>query len=526
MNKTLAFIPNALGDLTSGALVCVIGAGESGRAMARWVKAQGFNVSIHDTREETNIPQSLKDQLHELRDLGISVQFGDQLDAIDLSNLGILAMSPGISPLSPNIARLLERAGQYGVAVWGELDFFSKALLALKEIKAYTPHVIAITGTNGKTTTTALAGVICKKAGKTVAIAGNISPSLLDKLTECLENQMLPEIWVLELSSYQLFYSQDFDPDVATVLNVTEDHLDWHGQMEHYVLAKKKIFGPNTIAVLNRDDPLVMSMIADEDTRRLITFGADTPLTVDSFGIVGDMNGGIDWLAWVMPNEELGLKKRRRSKVNQEGEEPLLIKRLIPAEALLIKGRHNATNTLAAIALGQALDLSMASLLHGLREYRGEPHRVQTVAIINDVEYIDDSKGTNVGATIAALKGLGNGRVDKKIILIAGGDGKGQNFEPLKDAVMTCVKHLFLLGKDAERIKIVLEGAVLQIEHVQTLEQAVQKSAIIAKAGDIVLLSPACASLDMFKDYVHRAEVFTQAVEELAHQTPVTGVMP
>jgi UDP-N-acetylmuramoylalanine--D-glutamate ligase len=521
MIHPIPHLPHALGTLTSDQEVYVLGAGESGRAMARWIKAQGVQVVIFDTREETSISEALKNQIQEL---DIPVHFGNSFHQMDFDKLGLIAMSPGISPFTPVIKELLDRAQQNQVKVWGELELFSQALHALKTEQTYTPKIIAITGTNGKTTTTALCGLICEKAGKTVAIAGNISPSLLDKLTECLLENHLPEVWVLELSSYQLFYSQSFNPDAATVLNISEDHLDWHGEIAHYIASKKKIFGPQTIAILNRDDAQVMSMIDEDDHRRVITFGMETPLTTDSFGIVGDMHGGLDWLAWVMPPEDNGQKKRRRTKVNPD-DEALFIKRLIPAEALLIKGRHNATNTLAALALAQSIDLSMAALLHGLRDYRGEPHRVQSVAVIRDVEYIDDSKGTNVGATLAALKGLGTASMDKKIILIAGGDGKGQDFEPLREPVNTFVKHVFLLGKDAQLIEEVVRQANVGFTRVESIQESVEAAAKIARAGDIVLLSPACASLDMFKDYVHRAEVFVAAVEELTHQSQAIGVL-
>jgi len=278
----------------------------------------------------------------------------------------------------------------------------------------------------------------------------------------------------------------------------------------------------NTVPVLNRDDAKVMSMVdlQKKDLQRVITFGIDTPLEQDSFGIVGDKSGGIDWLAWVMPPEDLGQRRRRRVKeVSDEYEQPIQIKRLIPTEALLIKGRHNATNTLAALGLGQAIQLSMASLLHGLRDYRGEPHRVQGIAVVDDVEYIDDSKGTNVGATLAALEGLGVTAGNQKIILIAGGDGKGQNFAPLTSAIHQYVKHVFLLGKDAQKIADVIDHQKVTVSRVSSIEEAVAQAASFAKAGDKVLLSPACASLDMFKDYVHRAEVFANAVNELGHQT-------
>jgi UDP-N-acetylmuramoylalanine--D-glutamate ligase len=526
-NQITSLIPGALSLENSEIFpILVMGIGESGQAMAKWAHAQGAQVAMHDTREQSAVSSIVQAQLKELQDLGIKITYGKQAD-FSLQGIGMIAMSPGISPLDSWMVSLFNHAKENGIVIWGELDFFTHAINALKKRQSYQPKVVAITGTNGKTTTTALCGVIFRKTGKSVAVAGNISPSLLDKLTQCLVDQQLPDIWVLELSSYQLFYSQNFNPDAATVLNITEDHLDWHGDLNHYTAAKKKIFGPSTIPILNRDDLKVMSMIDPEakDHVRTISFGIDTPQEPDQFGIVGDMNGGIDWLAWIMPDEETGQRKRRRAKeIAHEYEQPVQIKRLIPTEALRIKGRHNATNTLAALGLGQAIDLSMASLLHGLRDYRGEPHRVQSIAVIDDVEYIDDSKGTNVGATLAALTGLGASLGEKKIILIAGGDGKGQNFSPLSDAIHRFVKQVYLLGKDAQQIEAVLNANLVSIAQVATIEEAVNQASKIGRAGDKVLLSPACASLDMFKDYVHRAEVFGSAVENLSYQTHAIGV--
>ncbi len=516
-------IPGALQLDGQGALsILIMGIGESGQAMAKWALSQGAKVSMHDTRLQNTLSQGAQEKVQILQNLGIQISFGKEDNSPNLESINVIAMSPGISPIEPWIAQLFQKAKERNIAIWGELDLFTNALKALKQDRQYIPKIVAITGTNGKTTTTALSGIVFEKTGHTVAVAGNISPALLDKLSQCLIEDNLPEIWVLELSSYQLYYSKDFNPDAATVLNITEDHLDWHGDMEHYWAAKKKIFGLNTVPVLNRDDPKVMSMVdlQKKDLPRVITFGIDTPLEQDSFGIVGDKSGGIDWLAWVMPPEDLGQRRRRRIKaVSDEYEQPIQIKRLIPTEALLIKGRHNATNTLAALGLGQAIQLSMASLLHGLRDYRGEPHRVQGIAVVDDVEYIDDSKGTNVGATLAALEGLGVTAGNQKIILIAGGDGKGQNFAPLTSAIHQYVKHVFLLGKDAQKIDEVIDHQKVTVTRVSSIEEAVAQAASFAKAGDKVLLSPACASLDMFKDYVHRAEVFANAVNELGHQT-------
>jgi UDP-N-acetylmuramoylalanine--D-glutamate ligase len=280
--------------------------------------------------------------------------------------------------------------------------------------------------------------------------------------------------------------------------------------------------------VLNRDDDIVMKMQSDMDVHRMITFGVDAPSEEDAFGVFHDTAaGGIDWLVWTEPDlEALELKaKRRRKKVDLD-DEPLRLKRLMPADALRIKGRHNASNALAALALCTAIDIPMGPLLHGLREYKGEPHRMQTVAIVEGVEYIDDSKGTNVGATLAALNGLGQSgsssasnsgsNIRAKIILIAGGEGKGQDFSPLSQALARHAKAIILIGRDAPSIRDAVKSSGITIRDADTLGRAVESAAEIAESGDLVLLSPACASFDMFKDYAHRAQVFIDAVSELA----------
>jgi UDP-N-acetylmuramoylalanine--D-glutamate ligase len=302
--------------------------------------------------------------------------------------------------------------------------------------------------------------------------------------------------------------------------------LDWHGDFEQYAAAKARIFSANTIAVLNRDDDLVMNMQSDMDVVRTITFGVEAPIEEDAFGVFHDTAaGGIDWLVWAEPDAEaLELKAKRRRKKADVDDEPLRLKRLMPADALRIKGRHNASNALAALALCTAIDIPMGPLLHGLREYKGEPHRMQSVAIIEGVEYIDDSKGTNVGATLAALNGLGqsgsgssSGSSSRsKIILIAGGEGKGQDFSPLSQALARHAKAVILIGRDAPAIRSAIESSGITIRDADTLERAVELAAEITESGDLVLLSPACASFDMFKDYAHRAQVFIDAVNELA----------
>jgi UDP-N-acetylmuramoylalanine--D-glutamate ligase len=495
--------------------VLVLGLGESGAAMVRWCVAQGAKVSVADTRSIEQLSEGAKKYHQVVKDLGVKEIHLGGLSVELLNNTDVIAISPGLSPLQEPVQSFLALAAEKEIPVWSEIEFFAQAIQALKDEQNYAVKVIAITGTNGKTTTTALTGLLCERAGKSVAVAGNISPAALDKL---LDIEELPEVWVLELSSFQLQHTYSLNADAATVLNVTQDHLDWHGDFEQYAAAKARIFSANTIAVLNRDDDIVMNMQSDIDMVRTITFGVEAPTEEDAFGVFHDTAaGGIDWLVWAEPDAEaLELKAKRRRKKADLDDEPLRLKRLMPADALRIKGRHNASNALAALALCTGIDIPMGPLLHGLREYKGEPHRMQSVAIVEGVEYIDDSKGTNVGATLAALNGLGQSESRKKIILIAGGEGKGQDFSPLSQALARHAKAIILIGRDAPAIRSAIGSSGVTIRDADTLERAVESAAEMAESGDLVLLSPACASFDMFKDYAHRAQVFIDAVNELA----------
>jgi UDP-N-acetylmuramoylalanine--D-glutamate ligase len=388
---------------------------------------------------------------------------------------------------------------------------FAQALAQLKQERGYAPKVIAITGTNGKTTVTSLTGLLCRRAGLSTQVAGNISPAALDVLREALDNDALPQAWVLELSSFQLHSTFSLAPDAATVLNVTQDHLDWHGDMAAYAADKARIFGPGTIRVLNRDDATVMRMAAPGANN--VTFGTGEPKEPNSFGLVNER--GVLWLASAVPSEEIE-KKRRKGELPEPVE--CTISRLMPADALRIRGLHNASNALAALALCRAVGLPLAPLLHGLREYQGEPHRVELVASIEGVDYYDDSKGTNVGATVAALEGLGKafGGEDQQIVLIAGGDGKGQDFSPLAGPTSRYVRAVLLIGRDAPSVRAAIEPTGVPVFDLAGLPEAVRRASGLAKAGDAVLLSPACASLDMFANYAHRAQVFVDAVREIA----------
>ena len=380
--------------------------------------------------------------------------------------------------------------------------------------KGYTPAVLAITGTNGKTTVTALTGQLVERAGKTVAVAGNIGPTLLDTLASHIDAETLPDVWVLELSSFQLDGVQGFEPTAATVLNLTQDHLDWHGDMPAYASAKARIFGAQGLMVLNRDDPGVMAMLPAPvrvklqrpQIRTHVTFGSAMPLRPGDYGI--ERVNGMTWLVRALEADET--QKRKRGAVV---EEEIFLQRLMPADALRIRGRHNAMNALAALALASAADCPLGPMLYGLREYRGEPHRVEPIALVDDVEYFDDSKGTNVGATAAALSGLGE---DRRVVVILGGEGKGQDFEPLAEPVRQYARAVVLIGRDAPLIEQALASTGVSLMHAGSMEEAVNLAAARANPGDAVLLSPACASFDMFKDYEHRAAVFRGAVQTLA----------
>ena len=505
----------------------ILGLGESGVAMAKWCLRNGAEVRLADTREQSSFTVRQNAWLEELRIAGLKdVCFGP-LDEVLLKNIDVIGISPGLSPVQDPTYAFLVRAEQAEIDVWSEIEFFARAISALSRMSqaqelSYVAAVLAVTGTNGKTTTTALTGQLCERAGKKVAVAGNISPAALEKLMSCLDiaDQIvdMPDVWVLELSSFQLVYTHTLNATAATVLNITQDHLDWHGDLQAYAQAKSRIFGVDTVCILNRDDSLVMGLLSEEQKaeRAIVTFGSNRPDEQGAFGIEHDLRaGGIDWLVWAEVDEDVEPKpKRRRKSAVVEEEEPLRLKRLIPADALRIRGRHNALNALAALALARAANLPMNALLHGLRDYHGEPHRVQSIAIVKDVEYVDDSKGTNVGATVAALNGLGSNESGKRIWLIAGGDGKGQDFSPLREPALRFVKGAFLIGKDGAAIGEAL-GSEIQSTNCGDLISAVQAAASKAVSGDLVLLSPACASLDQFRDYVERAQVFAAEVEEL-----------
>ena len=494
----------------------VLGLGTSGLAMARWCVRAGMQVTVADTRATPPQLEALRRELPDTRFVCAA------LDAALLQQSGaqLVLKSPGIPPAE--LLALYAAARDAAIAVSGELGLFAGALRQLAATQQYQPRILGVTGTNGKTTVTALAGQLVARAGRTVAVAGNIGPTLLDTLATHIAAGTLPAVWVLELSSFQLADAQNdhlagselpiaaFEPTASCVLNLTQDHLDWHGTMAAYAHAKAGIFGSHGLMLQNRDDATVMAMRAapakGRPKRLRQTFGAGMPTGPGDWGI--EQVNGMAWLVRAMdPDPSLKLRRGQPA-------DPLHFQRLMPAEALRIRGRHNAVNALAALALVVAAGCPLAPLLFGLREYRGEPHRVESIGVLDGVEYFDDSKGTNVGATAAALQGLGT---ERSLVVILGGDGKGQDFTPLAAPVAQYVLAAVLIGRDAPRIRAALQETGVVLLDAPSMQGAVQLARDHARSGDAVLLSPACASLDMFEHYRHRAEVFRASVRGLAH---------
>jgi UDP-N-acetylmuramoylalanine--D-glutamate ligase len=433
----------------AGKRLLVLGLGDTGLSVARWAERHGVAVRVADTRQAPPRAAAFPG------DLRVGAFTPALLEGVDL-----LCISPGLALADPLIDEALARS----IPVLGDVELFAWH---------NTAPVIAITGTNGKTTVAALTGHLLKAAGVDCAVAGNISPPVLQAQ---MQRTAPPATWVLELSSYQLETTWSLDPRAAAMLNLTEDHLDRYASVREYGAAKARIFAGDGVQVLNRADPASMAMA--RSGRSVVTFGTDAPPSARDFGVAQG------WLV--------------------EG-----AARILEVQALGIHGAHNVANALAACALARASGVARERLQAGLRSFRGLPHRLELVARRRGVDWYDDSKGTNVGATMAALCGLG-----RKAVLILGGEGKGQDFSPLRPAVAQFARRTLLIGRDAALIESALAG--LPLQHCRTLEAAVDVAAQVAQAGDAVLLSPACASFDMFRDYKHRGEVFAAAVRALA----------
>ncbi|TXT25268.1 MAG: UDP-N-acetylmuramoylalanine--D-glutamate ligase [Rhodocyclaceae bacterium] len=445
-----------------GKRVLVVGLGESGLAMAKWLHRQGALVRVADSRDN---PPNI-DALQRVAP-GAELIAGPFTEA-PFASADLVALSPGVAKATPVIATVDRK-------IVSEIELFAAG------VREQVPgsKIIAITGSNGKTTTTALTAHLLNGAGVPAIACGNISPSALDALMDAQDAGSLPQVWVVELSSFQLETTHHLNAAAATVLNVSEDHLDrYDGSLANYAAAKSRVFQGKGVMVLNRDDD--WSMANGRCGRTMVTFGLNAaPRGVD----YGFADGAI-----------------------HRGKE-----KLVALADLKLSGLHNAANIMAALALCEAIGVAPAGLIEPLKSFAGLPHRVETVAEIDGVLYVDDSKGTNVGATLAAIEGMG-----RKVAIVLGGDGKGQDFSPLKPALKKHGRAAALIGRDAAAIGMALEGSGVPTRILGDMEAAVRWLAGHAQAGDCVLLSPACASLDMYKNYAHRAQAFIDAVKGLS----------
>lgn len=439
--------------------ILVLGLGDTGLSALRWLNRQGARLSVADTRDNPPGMDVLKAELPQ-----VTLHTG-AFNAAMFADKDLVVSSPGVALSEPEIQAAIAR----GVPVVGDVELFA-------QYRPNTAKVIAITGSNGKTTVTTLVGEMCKAVGLKTIVAGNIGLPVLDALA-----MDTPDVYVLELSSFQLETTSNLEIDAAVMLNLSEDHMDRYAGMQEYAIAKARIFYHAKLQVLNRDD--AWSMLMSRPKLEQVTFGLSEAEDERSYGL-RDVEGET-WLCCGQHD-------------------------LMNIRDLKIAGLHNAANALAAIALCRGIGLEFAPIMQTLYNFKGLPHRVEWVASIDDVDYYDDSKGTNVGATCAALAGL-----PQRVVLIAGGDGKGQDFSPLQQPVAENARAVVLIGRDAPVIEQALMTTDIPMYRAVDLPEAVNIAKKLAQKGDAVLLSPACASFDMFKNYVHRAEVFVAAVKRL-----------
>lgn len=434
----------------------IVGLGSTGLSCARLLAREDVSLAVTDTRER---PPGLAAMKEELPDVAL---FLGGYDRAVFEAAEQIVLSPGVSLREP----LIEDACARGVPVYGDIELFARRAIA---------PVIAITGSNGKSTVTTLVGDMLRDAGRVVRVGGNLGIPALELLGD-----EEPDFYVLELSSFQLETTWSLDATAAVILNITPDHMDRYKNLAEYVEAKRRVYKGNGVMVINKDDALVMACI--EPDRRVARFGVSTPPEHDEFGLI-----------------------------EQDGETYLARGQsaLIKLADLRIKGLHNAANALAALALVEAVHIPTESMLTTLRRFEGLPHRTQWVAERNAITWYNDSKGTNVGATLAALKGMPG-----KVVLIAGGMGKGQDFSPLREAAKEKARAVVLIGEDAKQIEAAL-GEQVAVIHAASMEQAVIAARDAAQSGDAVLLSPACASFDMFKNYEDRGHEFMEAVKRV-----------
>jgi UDP-N-acetylmuramoylalanine--D-glutamate ligase len=450
-----------------GRHIVVLGLGITGLSAARWATRRGARVTVADTRADPPRASQLRAELPQ-----IALTTGPIVEET-FTGAQMIVISPGLSQELPAIRAAVAR----GVELVGDVELFARALPP-------TQKVLAITGSNGKTTVTALTTELTRSAGLAAASVGNIGEPVLDVLSAHERGAPWPDVFVIELSSFQLETTSSLKPVAATVLNVTENHLDRYAGIAEYAAAKARIFDGGGEQILNRGDARSLAMRLAG--RVVQTFGAGVPESENDWGLV-ERKGDV-WLA-------------RGGAL------------LAAASELKLVGRHNALNALSALALASTVAKIDRKVLAALSTFQGLPHRMERVADIGGVLFVNDSKGTTVAATLAALDGM-----ERAVVLIAGGDGKGQDFAPLKAAVEAHCRAVVLLGRDAPVLAAALSGATPAIEFAPALEVAVARAIARARSGDVVLLSPACASLDMFRDYIDRGDRFKAAVAAHARE--------
>lgn len=461
----------------------ILGLGETGIAAAHWYLRQALPIRLADTRLSA---QSAIEALCEPYEVAaVETVLGPEALALDvLDSVQTVVLSPGLAVTETAVAALLAEAITRNIRVISEVELFAQALADLSHT-GYLPKVLAVTGTNGKTTVTQMIKHIGEEAGLRVVAAGNISPAAITALMQALDNDDLPAVWVIELSSFQLVHTFSLPVLAGAVLNISQDHIDWHGSMQAYVEAKGSLYGMSEQLVFNRDDTKTWCLATEFHHKSVRSFGLDPATAPTDLGVV-EYQGQ----QWISTSDTY----------------------LLPVAALLIMGKHNLSNVLAALTLAQAADIDWQPAMRVLRSYHGEPHRCQFIRALKGVDFINDSKGTNVGATVAAIEGL-----NRPLVLIMGGVAKGQDFTPVAVALKNRVcRAVILIGQDAPLIAEALTPTGVAIQVLQSLEAAVEYSFEMALRGDIVLFSPACASFDMFTNYIQRGERFVTAVNELA----------
>lgn len=493
--------------------VLVLGLGETGLASALWCLREGAKLRVADTRQEPPGLAEIQEASAVQSTVDVSYALGENcLTAKTLEGIDSLVLSPGLSPNESPIKEFLQQAAEQEIEVIGEVELFARALANLKATQGYDCDVIAVTGTNGKTTVTMMVRDMLLAAGMPAIACGNISPAVLTALRQALEADELPEVWVVELSSFQMATVQSLKPKAGVVLNLSQDHLDWHLGWEDYVQHKGKLLDLSEITVVARSEPAVVAMVSDVEALDVVSFGGDEPQLIGDLGI--QEVGGMVWLTanidednFDVPLSATARKKKEQLTSRNCGH----LKHLMPLEALPVKGRHNALNALAALALCRALEVSWSPLLHALSAFQAAPHRMSFVRNISGVDFINDSKGTNVGATLAAINGL-----EQRLVVIIGGLAKGQDFSSLQQPLKEKARALVLIGRDAKQIEQELSSTGVPISYADSMENAVNTAMSLALDGDAVLLSPACASMDMFSNYMQRGVAFAEAVQELA----------